>query len=195
MKLIKENSYDIVRLVINQVGISIFALVLYTSLGFVGENSEELAFGLRAVFSVFSIVFYWALLYTSTWEMGAKDKIRIDGGKLEDVKSKGMILSIVANLPNIILAVFAIAFCGVYVFTEAEAFNTAFLLVNLIMRLFAAMYIGVASFVCEPLISSYGYYYFTQSLIFLVLPLLTVAVCHIGYTFGKRNFKIFGKKM
>jgi hypothetical protein len=195
VKLIKDNSYDIVRLIINQVGISIFALVLYTSLGFIGENSEELAFGLRAVFSAFSIIFYWALLYTATWEMGAKDKIRIDGGKLEDVKNKGMILSSVANVPNVLLAVLAIVFCGIYLLTGAEILNTAFLIVNLLMRLFASMYIGIISFVCEPLVASYGYYYLTQSLCFLVLPLLTVAVCHVGYSFGRKDFKIFGKKM
>ena len=194
MKLIKENSYDIVKLIINQIGIAIFSLVLYTSLGFVGENSAELAFGLRTVFSVFSIVFYWALLYTATWEMGAKDKIRIDGGKLEDVKGKGAILALVANLPNIILAALAIVFCGLYVITGAEVFNTAFLIVNLVLRLFAAMYIGIASFACEPLIADYGPYYMSQSLFFLILPILTVAVCHVGYSFGKRNFKIFGKK-
>lgn len=195
MKLIKENSYDIIRLIINQIGISIFALVLYTSLGFVGENSEELAFGLRAVFSAFSIIFYWALLYTATWEMGAKDKIRIDSGKLEDVKNKGMILSCVANIPNVLLAVLAMIFCGIYLLTGAEILNTAFLIVNLLMRLFASMYIGIISFVCEPLAGSYGAYYFTQSLCFLALPLLTVAVCHVGYSFGRKEFKIFGKKM
>ena len=195
MKLIKENSYDIVRLVINQVGISLFALVLYTSLGFVGENSAELAFGLRAVFSLFSIIFYWSLLYTATWEMGAKDKIRIDGGKMEDVKGKGAILGFVANLPNVIFAVFAIIACGLYIATGTEAFNTLFLLVNLVMRLFAAMYIGVASFVCEPLSADYGFFYITQSIFFLVLPLITVGVCQVGYAFGKNNFKIFGKRM
>ena len=195
MKLIKDNSYDIVKLVINQIGISIFSLVLYTSLGFVGENSAELAFGLRTAFSVFSVFFYWALLYTSTWEMGAKDKIRIEGGKLEDVKGKGAILGFVANLPNITLAVLAILSCILYVTTGAEVFNTAFLIVNLILRLFAAMYIGIASFACEPLSADFGLFYLTQSLFFLVLPLLTVAVCHIGYSFGMRNFKLFGKKM
>ena len=42
MKRIKDNSYDIVVLIINQIGISIFALVLYTSMGFIGESSKEL---------------------------------------------------------------------------------------------------------------------------------------------------------
>ena len=145
-------------------------------------------------FSLFSIIFYWALLYTATWEMGAKDQIRIDGGNLEDVKGKGAILGFVANLPNIILSVLAISMCALYIASGAEAFNTAFLLVNLVMRFFAAMYIGVASFVCEPISSSYAVFYLVQSLIFLVLPILTVAVCNIGYSFGKHNFKIFGKR-
>ena len=177
MKLIKENSYDIVKLIINQIGISIFSLVLYTSLGFVGENSAELAFGLRTVFSVFSIIFYWALLYTATWEMGAKDKIRIDGGKLKDVKGKGAILGFVANLPNIILAVLAILSRGFYILTGAEVSNTAFLLINLVLRLFAAMYIGIASFACESLAADYGLFYLTQSLFFLVLQLERTRFC------------------
>ena len=195
MKLIKENSYDIVRLIINQVGISIFALVLYTSLGFVGENSEELEFGLRTVFSLFSIFFYWALIYTMMWETGAKDQIRIDGGKLEDVKGKGAILSAAANLPNAFLALITVLCIVVYLFTGVEGFFTAFGLINFAMRFLGAMYIGAISFVCKSISSELGVYsYLIESIFYLILPLLSIGVCHIGYSFGKRNFKIFGSK-
>lgn len=194
MKLIKENSYDIAKLIINQVGISIFALVLYTSLGFVGENSEELAYGLRVVFSAFSIVFYWALIYTMMWENGAKDKIRIDAGKIEDVKGKGALLSLVANFPNIALSSLAAITCLVYILTGVEGFFTAFGLVNLLMRLFGAMYIGVASFICDPITTDTSVLYLLQSLCYLLLPMLSIVVCHVGFSFGKKNFKIFGKR-
>ncbi len=191
MKTIKDNSYEIVRLIINQIGISIFALVLYTSMGFVGESNEELAEGLRILFSVFSITFYWVLLYMMMWELGAKDKVRIDSGKLDYVKGKGTILAFIANLPNFILAFFAVLSNILYAFSGMDIFNTLFFVFNLIMRFVAAMYIGVAGAVVEPFGFDVSLSFLLQSVFYLFAPLLTVAVCHIGYTLGMKNFKIF----
>ena len=86
MKHIKGNSYDVVRLIINQLGISIFALVLYIAMASVGENNPSLHTGLKIASSVFSVFFYWMLIYAVMWEIGAKDRIKIDTGKAVDFK-------------------------------------------------------------------------------------------------------------
>ncbi len=194
MKTIKENSYDIVRLIVNQVGISIFALVLYTSMGFVGESSDELAAGLRIVFSIFSIIFYWVLLYMMMWESGAKDKVGIESGKLDEVKGKGALLALVANIPNFLVAFFAVVSNLLYNFTGVEIFNTVFFIFNLIMRFIAAMYIGVAGAVVEPFGFDVSLSFLLQSVFYLFVPLLTVGVCQVGYNLGMKNFKIFSRQ-
>ena len=81
MKFFKENSYDIVKLLINQIGIAIFSMTLYFSIALIED--ANLKSTLNLLVSIFSTLFYYALIYTAAWEFGAKDKIRIDGGKME----------------------------------------------------------------------------------------------------------------
>ena len=72
MKFLKENSYDILRLYINQIGITIFSLVLYFSVGMLDD--KVLSLRLKIAISVFAMLFFFALLYTAAWDWGAKDK-------------------------------------------------------------------------------------------------------------------------
>ena len=60
MKFFKDNSYDIIKLYINQIGIAIFSLVLYTAIGFLEDAGLNLK--LRVVLSVFATLFYFALI-------------------------------------------------------------------------------------------------------------------------------------
>ena len=84
MKIFKENSYDIIRLYVNQLGIMIFSMLLYSAVG--SFENESLSSGLSVFVSIFSVCFYLALIYYSMWEIGAKDKIRIDGNRMDPCK-------------------------------------------------------------------------------------------------------------
>ena len=95
MKIFKENSYDIVRLYVNQLGIMIFTMLLV----FAGGQNTTLGI----IISLFSTVFYLVLIYYVVWEIGAKDKIRIEGGKAEPCKYKGLVMGLWANVPNLVL--------------------------------------------------------------------------------------------
>ena len=61
MKFFKENSYDIVKLFIYQMGITIFSLVLYTAASAVEDAALKLK--LRIILSVFATLFYFALSF------------------------------------------------------------------------------------------------------------------------------------
>ena len=65
MRFLKENSYDIVRLYINQIGITIFSLVLYFSITSLSNNPDGGALYLKVKIgiSIFAILFFYALLY------------------------------------------------------------------------------------------------------------------------------------
>lgn len=188
MKFFKDNSYDIVKLYINQIGIAIFSLVLYTAIGFVDDTSLSLK--IRIVMSALATLFYFALLYTVAWEYGAKDKIRIDSGKAKRIPAKGVWLSLAANIPNFILTVPAIISVAIYLGTGIEGFATAFAVFNLLMRFVLSMYLGMIQGVFAPFeLETYTSYYL-QSFGYLLLPLVAVFVTHIGYSFGEKNFRI-----
>ncbi|MBO5010034.1 MAG: hypothetical protein J6D20_04980 [Clostridia bacterium] len=192
MKHIKSNSYEIVRLVINQVGISIFALVLYISMNIAGESSEELGFSLNLVASVFSILFYWALLYSVVWEIGAKDRIKIDSGKNENFPLKGALLSLVANVVNLVFAAVIIVGELVRVFAGSDAMNGIVALLIVAVRFTSAMFLRTVNAVCLPFGGEINI--LAQGVAYLIFFILTVGVCQLAYTLGMNNFKVFGNK-
>ena len=132
MKFLKENSYDVVRLFINQVGITIFALVLYTAVGFVEDT--QLSRNIKVALSLFATLFYFVLIYTVSWEYGAKDKVRIDTGKLKDDKLKGLKYGLFANLINVILGLVSVITLGNYMISGSDGMFTVFGIVNMFMR-------------------------------------------------------------
>lgn len=188
MKFIKQNSYDIVRLFINQMGITIFSLVLYISLGAIEDDATVSS--LKIFMSVFAIGFYLALLYTAAWEYGAKDKIRIDGGRMEPMPAKGAVMAFCANLPNIALALVAIIFAVIYLSTGAEAFNTLFSLLTLIVRFIAAMYHGVLHAALSGFESDVVIFNLLQDVGYALAPLFAIGATQLGYALGLREKKI-----
>jgi type IV secretory pathway VirB2 component (pilin) len=196
MKFFKENSYDIVKLFINQIGITIFSFMLYTAVAMIED--QDLFLNINVFVSVFAILFYFSLLYTAAWDVGAKDKIRIDSGKALSTPTKGLKMSLLANIPNFILAVFAIAFMGIYMLGGNEWFYSAFFVLNMLIRFISAMFLGliqgVFSFLAtdDPTNASFCPYYFWQTVGFLLGPVLSVIVTHFGYKMGSLEKKLFG---
>ena len=69
----KQHSYSIVKNLVNQIVISIFGAFL----SIIAMKTDLLSI----IVSAFAIVFYLFLIYTTTWEIGAKDRISVDVGK------------------------------------------------------------------------------------------------------------------
>lgn len=127
----KEHSYNVIKLFLNQIGITVFGTMLALA---TSSNSA-----LLLASSIFSTVFLLVLDYNVCWEIGAKDKIRIDGGRLKPMPSKGALLSLLANLPNLLLSVLM----GIGVLIGTAASETVSIVCNAIARLLNGMYLGI----------------------------------------------------
>lgn len=189
MRYIKEHSYDIVRLYVNQVGITIFSAFLYLAVGMMGD---DVFLGLKIAVSVFSSLFYVCLVHNIVWEIGATDKIRIDAGKVSPTPLKGFLLSLLANVPNLLLAALAITFaalmmCGV------EWAVSAFGVVFLILRFHTAMYMGmIQGEVPAGGLTVDNVDCLVESILFFVIPLIAVALAHLSYWLGTKEIKLLG---
>ena len=188
MKFLKENSYDILRLYINQIGITIFSLVLYFSVSMLEDDVMSLR--LKVAISIFAMLFFFALLYTAAWDWGAKDKIRVEGGKIQLNRGKGALMALCANAINFFLAAVCIISMGLFM-NGAEWAESVSQIFNLLLRFTNAMYIGLLQGVFAAFESDSNLYYFLQSIGYFVAPLLAVTSTHIGYIFGLKNKKIF----
>lgn len=195
MKFLKENSYDIIRLYINQVGITIFSLIMYTAAGMVGGDDDGLITAVKVAISCFSSLFFFALIYMAAWDWGAKDKIRIEGKRIACDKNKGIKMSFVANLPNVFLSVCTITFALVFHFFDIGWAASTYAVFNLLLRFTDSMYIGLLS----GLVSYFGELpapinYSLQAVGFLLFAIVAMLVTHCGYRFGLVERRIFSFK-
>ena len=174
---IKENTSNAVKLFVNQIAMTIFGLLL--SAAAFRNNTINIAVG------VLSILLYYYLLYTAAWDIGARDKIKVDGGRMKYEPHKGVYISLLANSVNIILAAVIIAFYYIGTLANLDFAKSVFAIAFMIMRFLNGMFVSVLSLVkAEP------------ANIFLqaatIIP--TVAVSALAYLAGLKNFRIFGAK-
>lgn len=176
--------YSVVKMFINQFAIAIFG----TSLTFATTHAhlEDSGFDvLTFIVSIFSVIFYLFLIYTLTWEIGAKDRISVDVGKKPYRPHLGLLLSFLANLPNIIIAIIY------FIATVSGAENMMFV-VRLIGSLLQGMFFGMLITVELPLGAS-GAYVAANTLwpTFFIIIIPALITCWIAYYMGHRNIKIF----
>lgn len=189
MRFLKENTESIVKLFINQIGIAIFSMFMILAAYAIGNKSGNAA-AISIFISIFSMIFYYVLIYNVAWEIGAKDKIRIDGGRLEKKTSKGILLGIYANIPNIIVIGTAILLFVIYMLGGGEWLKSCFAVLNFVFRFFVSMYLGLIQGITSG-IANENVSYLVQSILFLVFSLISSVVIHISYILGLRDFRFF----
>lgn len=190
MKFLKQNSYDIVKLYINQIGITIFSLIMYTAGGMIKEGGG-ISLSLQVGISVFSTLFYFVLIYTAAWDWGAKDKIRIEGGRINRDSFKGLKMSAMANSINAILTLVMIIFGAFASGFATSAYSVASMFSFLTMSMYHGITRGVLSLFTNDLSVAYRP---LLGLGYLLLAIVSILVTHMGYRFGLKEKKIFSFK-
>ena len=94
----KKHSYQIVRLFVIQIGIAIFGLVLSFAVMTAFRNRSDWLPLLMV--SIFSVLFYLFLLYSVAWEIGGKDRLKLDAVHTEFKGRTGIFLALFAEIPN-----------------------------------------------------------------------------------------------
>ncbi len=179
-KFFHDYSYGVVKMFVNQFAIAIFgtALTFATTKAHAGSSSFDT---FTLVVSIFSILFYLFLLYTSTWEIGAKDAIQVEMGKKKFKPNTGLIISLVANIPNIVLAV-------IYLISDVLNSENAKFITRLIASLFEGMYFGTIATVTVWWGDAWvKLNQFSLTFFLMVVPALVT--CWLAYYMGYKNFR------
>lgn len=99
----EKHSYNAVRLFLNQVVIGImFGFSLSLVAGKMGNDA------LRIGVSIFSVLFYLFLEFTVAYKLGTEDRVSVDLGKKKANYLLPVWLWLLANLVNLILAIFVL---------------------------------------------------------------------------------------
>ncbi len=176
LNFLKENSYTIFKMFINQIGMTMFGLVLSMA---TYANST-----LLLITSVFAILFYLVLLYTMTWDIGYAEKIRIEGKRLRFAPLKGLYMSLVANVINIVLAILAIIgyYGGVLengVPVSPEWAVNLYGTCKIVALFLQGMYSGLV-----------GLFFPATPWVLLLIVLPALATCTVAYIAGVKGFRL-----
>ena len=139
---------------------------------------------LTLIVSIFSILFYLYLLYTLVWEVGATDRIAVDTGKRAYRAHTGLVMALVANIPNFIIAiVYTIPYSSMA--TVEWAGNMA-AIARVSSIITEGMYLGVVTAV-KVAGQSLQHYWWT----YFLMALPAVITAWAGYVLGHKNFRMF----
>lgn len=175
----------IIKMLVTQLGMTMFGIMITMTARIVPQFAKQERNPLVLAASCAAVAFYMFLLYIHTWDKGARDKIRIDGGRLEYCKIKGLYYSLVANSINLLLG---LVMCATYYFCDF-ANNTPsslcqiFGIANDIARLIQGMYIGILNYISPDAIS-------TPPILFIAITFPALAISTLGYYLGSTNRKI-----
>ncbi|MCD7782316.1 MAG: hypothetical protein LUI15_00215 [Firmicutes bacterium] len=191
---IKENGHLIWRLMLNQIGMTVFGLMMSMTGSAIdyalGEGDGTVSRTWNFWASVFSVVFYMFINYWAIKEEGQKDKIRVDAGRRERRVYKGVLVALCATSLNILLAII-MNICEPLASTSGLGIEIAgdiYVIAKWIAILIQGMYWGIllvasgaSSIIAVP------------SWMFFLTPVLTLLVAHIAYVLGLRDFSLLRK--
>lgn len=182
-KFFHDYSYSVVKMFINQIAIAIFGTSLtFATVSAHGDSSGFDTFTL--IVSIFSACFYLFLIYNMAWEIGAKDRISVDVKKKPYRPYLGLVLSLLANIPNLILV-------GIHAATTIAGAAQARSLVRIISCFANGMYFGFMT-VVRVFIGGEWIQLQVFWIAFLIAILPAVLTSGLAYYLGHKNFKFFG---
>lgn len=174
---LKDNSYSMFKMFVNQLGMTIFGLTL----SFPTSQNDTLF----TLVSIFAICFYMVLLYFMTWDIGNEERIRIEGKRMKFIKLKGLYLSLGANIPNFILAILiTLGYFGASSYVKGAPASPEWA-VNLY---------GVPKIIAGLLNGMYGgvmKYFGNSPLPYYLIIIPSLLTCTVAYIMGVKGKRIF----
>jgi len=178
----RQYSYSIIKMFVNQFAISIFGIVL--AMATLAANNNLLTW----IVSIFSILFYLFLIYTMTWEIGAKDRISVDVGKMAYKPFTGLWMALVANIPNLLIALFyTIASPFLDTYRWAQNLNAV---ANLLSAILEGMYRGLLSVIVLPTDQKQLFHFWWVYFLIIIPAVVTSLAAYIA---GFKNFRMFAQ--
>lgn len=175
LKFFKKNSYEISRFLVMQVGITIFAFVLTMAMSTIKRSAVLWV-------SIFSVCFYLFLVYSVAWEIGGKDKIRIDAGRQAKTPLRGLFAMLYAQIPNLVLATLMTVGGLIFLLSASPVGARIYGIGYFIVVLFDAMYVGIVDAV---VVGGFGKEaYFAMGIAYLLSTLPALLTAWIGYYLG-----------
>ena len=186
MKFFKKNSYEIVRLFVIQIGITIFSLLVSPAartvcvsnkLGATTSAYVQLAIG------IFSTAFHLFIVYATMWEVGAKRREAIESGRMPSDTREGLKIALYSQAVNFFL--WLLMAVGLLRLATGNSFLIGMYgVARLIFGLINSMHLGLINFFVTDI------NYVATTLLSLVFLLPQIVVASLAYAFGTKGWRI-----
>ena len=107
-KFFANYSFYAVKMFINQFAVSLLGLTLSIVFSSIKDKNPSASTAGQLISSIAAVVFYLFLIYNMTWNLGYEDHVAVGHGKREYRPLNGLIISLLANSINLILALMAL---------------------------------------------------------------------------------------
>lgn len=175
---VKDNLDSILKLFINHIGMMIFGLVVLITSSLIASRLKN-----QAVFYVMgalTLLMYFSLIYTAMWERGAKDKIKIDGGRMKKNILNGLWFYLLANALAVITGVITLLL-SFFVTEDASFINNVYGVFRIIAHYYNSMYLNITT------IDGMGAVLGSLMYVLVILP--GAFVSFVSYVLGVKGFK------
>lgn len=186
MKFLKKHSYEIIRLFVIQIGMTIFSLIVTTtaSMAFEDKGGADVA---KLAVSIFAIGFHMFVVYTTMWEVGFKRQEKLELGREPQDALFGGKIAFVANIPNLILSLLMVI--GLLrLVSQSNFFIGLFGIARLIDGFLNATYLGLIGYLLPS--STNALYYILTAVLCLASVLPAIIVSQIACRLGEKNIRL-----
>ena len=180
LEYVKENLDSIIKLFINHIGMMIFSLVVILTAALLSSKLESDLLFYSA--GVLSALMYFSLIYTAMWERGAKDKIRVDGGRAKKNMLHGLYFYLIANAIAVLTGVVSLIL-SFFVTEDVSAINNVYGVFRIISHYYSSMYLPITKLGLE------GSSAVVSSLVYIAVILPGALVSFASYIFGLKGFR------
>ncbi len=169
-KFFSYYSYNCVKIFVDQLAIAIFGLAVSISIGSTQSSADPNKIQpLTVAASVCAVAFFLVMIGQIAFKCGVEDKERIHLGRFPKNNYTGFLMGLIANIPNLVLAVMY----AVFSLFEATGGIAAF--ANLAMKLIYGEYLGILS------IPINGTKLGMMPLSFFIITIPAIVTCGIAY--------------
>lgn len=177
---LKEKSSMISKAIIFQIAMSIFGVMLASSIQAFGNTVLVIA-------GVFSVLFYFALIGAALNEDGLRDNIKVTHGRAVEDKLLGFKYIAVSYIPTLAITV-------VYVILKLCGLNNDITtLINALIRLFlSGMYLSLdrAIFAMGDTLNAFS----LNGWSFLIYQVFSIVICGLFYIIGLKGINLIPVK-
>ena len=172
----KTYSREIAKLLTTHFALAIFS-ILCSSIFLVVEYTQTMKL-VGVVISLFVFAFYYYLVRSQMWNLGAKDKLKREGGRGKLNSLTGLYLGLIASIPSFLLN---IVYIVSHTYHSYAGFQDVYAVSYCIELIWDAHAIGLRLATESP------YAFLTAS----ILPALFAG---LAYYLGTKEFSLFGSK-